>query len=218
MALQQRIAAAVDAHSGDGTSEPAGDGAANTAVDELIERYRQVRAGMGWLKPVRLHGGFPLEPYSHTPADAGAQQPGMTGTSKESVLLRWGELGVSVSDGCVQFRPVLLEPGEFLAEPRPWPPLGDGRRLEAGTLGFTYCGVPVVYRLVEGDPWLRVTTASGTATVAGSRLDRAASAALFARSGQIARIDAGVRLRPAHRTSPRESNEPDSGEVPSWRR
>ena len=195
VALQQRIAAALDADPGD------------PAVDELIERYRRVRAGLGWLKPVRLHGAFPLEPYSHTPADAGAQQPGMTGTSKESVLLRWGELGVSVSGGCVQFRPVLLEPGEFLTEPRPWPPLGDGQRLEAGTLGFAYCGVPVVYRLVEGEPWLRVTTASGTAAVAGSRLDRAASAALFARSGQIARIDAGVRLRAT-----------DSGEVPSWRR
>ena len=37
----------------------------------------------GKVKTVRSYGAFPSDPYSHTPAHAGAQQPGMTGQVKE---------------------------------------------------------------------------------------------------------------------------------------
>ena len=46
-----------------------------------------------------LYGAFPTDPYSHTPAGKGAQQPGMTGQVKEDVISRFGELGVEVKNG-----------------------------------------------------------------------------------------------------------------------
>ena len=49
------------------------------------------------------YGAFPADPYSHTPAEGGAQQPGMTGQVKEEILTRWGELGLRVRDGWSSF-------------------------------------------------------------------------------------------------------------------
>ena len=181
LALQERIFGAVD--SGE---EPA-------LIDELVERYRRVRAGLGDRKTVADHGAFPLDPHSHTPAHSGAQQPGMTGAVKEGVLLRWGELGVRIDAGSVRFRPVLLDEREFLAESRSWAPLGDDQTLEASSLGFTYCGVPVVYHRQEGAPTTRVAWTNGDVANSGDRLDRETSRALFARNGSIKRVDVGLR-------------------------
>ena len=182
VAMQERLFASIDSHE---------DGA---HVDQMINRYRRVRAGLGNLKPVAVHGAFPLDPHSHTPAHTGAQQPGMTGAVKEGILLRWGELGVRVEEGTVSFQPYLLD-DEFLEAAAPWEVLGPGKTLEAGTMGFTYCGVPVVYHRHSGEPWTRVEWTSGHRARGGARLDREASAALFARSGAIKRIDVGVQPR-----------------------
>ncbi len=184
LALQERLLVAVD--SGE---DPA-------LIDEMIQRYRRVRAGLGDRKTVAAHGAFPLDPHSHTPADSGARQPGMTGAAKDGVLLRWGELGVRVHAGRVRFRPILLDEGEFLTEPRPWEPLEPGQVLDAGTMGFTYCGVPVVYHRHDGRASTRVTLAGGAVMASGDRLDPDTSRMLFARRGEIARID--VWLRPCH--------------------
>ena len=65
--------------------------------------------------------------------------------------------------------------------------------LEPGTLGFTYCQVPVVYHLAE-DPHVRLTLFDGsTLTAAPDTLSRDSSAAIFGRNGAVARIDAWVR-------------------------
>jgi len=129
-ALQERVMAAAEAG-----EDPA-------AIAELADRYHLVRAGLGFAKSVAEQGTFPTDPHSHTPAHTGAQQPGMTGQVKEGVLLRWGELGVQVRDGRVRFRPMMLDPDEFLTEERPWAPLGEDGTLQPQTLGFTYCGIP----------------------------------------------------------------------------
>lgn len=183
LALQERLIGAIDSDEDE------------TLVGELFGFYRRVRAGLGPLKPVAAHGAFPTDPHSHTPTHSGAQQPGMTGAVKEGVLLRWGELGIRVEAGSVGFHPVLLDEAEFLVEPRPWSPLGSGEFLEANTIGFTYCGVPVVYHRQNGTPWTRVTWADGSVSTGGNRLDRESSHALFARDGSIKRIDAGVQAR-----------------------
>ena len=181
--IQERLNASIDSDEDE------------VVIDQMIERYRRVRAGLGPYKPVAVHGGFPLEPHSHTPAHSGAQQPGMTGAVKEGVLLRWGELGVRVDSGVVSFRPYLLQDDEFLSEPVPWEVLGPDETLESGTMGFTYCGVPVAYHRHSGEPWTRVEWSDGHHSSGGSRLDRKTSAALFARSGAIKRIDVGVEPR-----------------------
>ena len=178
--LQQRVFAAVDS------------GADRDLVAELVQRYRRVRAGLGPSKTVADHGAFPLDPHSHTPAHTGAQQPGMTGAVKEGILLRWGELGLRVEEGRLRFAPALLDPAEFLAVACPWPPLGDGGILDEGTLGFTYCGTPIVYHLDGAAPWTRATLSDGQTVTGSDRLDREVSQALFARTGAIARIDVGI--------------------------
>jgi hypothetical protein len=68
-------------------------------VDRLTAGYRRIRDGLGFRKDPAAYGAFPTDCYSHTPAHAGAQQPGMTGQVKEEVLTRLGELGFVLADG-----------------------------------------------------------------------------------------------------------------------
>lgn len=160
----------------------------------LAQAYHRVRHGLGFNKSVREYGTFPTDPYSHTPAHSGAQQPGMTGQVKEEILTRFGELGIVIQDGQVSFRPRLLRQDEFVSEPRSWQYCGlDGQwhelMLEPRSLAFTYCQVPVVYRMdgVPGELW--VTTADGSVyRLAGSDLGAEFSRELLDRSGRITMI------------------------------
>jgi hypothetical protein len=104
-----------------------------------------VREGLGYRKPAHEYGAFPADPYSHTPGEGGAQQPGMTGQVKEEILTRWGELGLRVRGGRARFDPVLLDAAEL--------PVG-------GALTFTWARVPCTWR--RGDKTrLRVRTQDG---------------------------------------------------------
>ncbi len=180
-AVQERLVAAVETDASD------------DVVSDLADRYHRIQHGLGYLKSAAVQGAFPTDPHSHTPAHTGAQQPGMTGQVKEGVLIRWGELGVRVDEGRLRFQPIVLDPAEFVDQPRPWEILGPDGVLEAGTLGFTYCDVPVVYHLVDEPGWTKVAWADGRTASFGVELDRDTSAALFSRTGSIERIDVGVQ-------------------------
>jgi hypothetical protein len=164
----------------------------------LARLYYLIRHGLGFEKPVADFGAFPTDPYSHTPRHAGAQQPGMTGQVKEEILTRFGELGVRIEEGTVAFRPVLLTRREFLKEPGTFNTYdlnGAPVSIEvpAGSLAFSFCQVPVVYRLTREESWVHITSVDGTSSVMeGARLDAAHSRKLFGRVGAIARIDVGV--------------------------
>jgi hypothetical protein len=107
----------------------------------LLSHYRRVRDGLGYRKGAGDWGAFPADPYSHTPGEGGAQQPGMTGQVKEEILTRWGELGLRVRHGRVHFDPVLLDAAEL-------------------PVAFTWAQVP--YRYQRGVATrLRVLTAAG---------------------------------------------------------
>ena len=97
----------------------------------LVRHYRRVRDGLGYRKSAAAYGAFPADPYSHTPSEGGARQPGMTGQVKEEILTRWGELGLRMRDGRACFDPVLLDEAE----------IPEGR-----TLTFTWARVPYTYR------------------------------------------------------------------------
>jgi hypothetical protein len=166
-------------------------------VSELRDHYLDIRAGMGFMKSPYDFGAFPLDPYSHTPAFAGARQPGMTGQVKEEILTRWGELGIRVHDGKINFRPRLLSGFDFLAGPASLSYVDTGGRpralpLEAGSLGFTFCQVPVVY--IPGDrDRIVVETEDGTeADVDGGTLPEEIAGEIFRRTGKIKQIT--VRL------------------------
>ena len=115
------------------------------ALPALIAHYRRVRDGLGYRKSAAAYGAFPADPYSHTPGEGGAQQPGMTGQVKEEILTRWGELGLRVRDGLVHFDPVLLDAAEIPA---------------GGALQFTWARVPYSYRR-GAQHHLRIETAAG---------------------------------------------------------
>ena len=74
----------------------------------LADIYFDVRNGLGYNTSPDVYGAFPTDPYSHTPAGAGAKQPGMTGQVKEEILTRFGELGLFVDAGIITFHPNLL--------------------------------------------------------------------------------------------------------------
>jgi hypothetical protein len=183
LATQERYLAAAEA------------GADPDLLERLARHYEAIRTGMsGVNKSPTRWGAFPLDPYSHTPGHGGARQPGMTGQVKEEILIRLGELGVRVRGGCVSFTPRLLRRAELLTAPEVFEPIAvDGRRLQlpldVGTLAFTYCQVPVVYRLAR-ERRIRVIEAGGRAVeILGDRLDAEASAAVFRRDGRVHRIE-----------------------------
>ena len=176
-------------------------GADAPAVMRLGGLYYRVRAGLGFNKTPAEYGAFPTDPYSHTPGHGGARQPGMTGQVKEELLTRFGELGIRVRDGRAHFQPALLRPQELLRQPRGFRYLdgaGVWRELQvpAGGLGFTWCQVPIVYRLAgERTPGLTLTlTNSEERHYADAVLSADDSALLFRRSGRIRQIV--VDLRP----------------------
>jgi hypothetical protein len=176
----------------------------------LGQLYYRVREGIGFNKTPAEYGAFPTDPYSHTPRHAGARQPGMTGQVKEEIISRFGELGVRVEHGAVRFEPALLRRREFVATARTFRYLdvgGHWQHLEvpAGALAFTWCQVPIVYRLNDAAPTslviFRDDDSSRSLSVTSLPADE--SAELFRRSGRIRRLELTFRTdtlfaTPAH--------------------
>jgi hypothetical protein len=121
----------------------------------------------------------------------------MTGQVKEEILTRLGELGVSVRGGEVSFSPVLLRRSEFLDNPETFDYYDVAGRvqtleLEEQTLVFTYCQVPIVYRMSE-DRKLTLHLSDGTIREQdGTVLDEASSREIFRRSGEIVRVEVSL--------------------------
>jgi hypothetical protein len=159
--------------------------------EALVNIYRRIRSGLGSEKTVEEWGAFPADPYSHTPQDGGARQPGMTGQVKEEILTRFGELGVVVEEGCVAFRPVLLDDVEYLEEPEILGGRAAGGHLyslslKAGELGFTFCGTPIVYRRASGEGGTRAIYRDGSVVENDECiLDMKVSGAVLGRTGAI---------------------------------
>jgi len=158
--------------------------------------YYRIRGGIGFNKGPAEYGAFPTDPYSHTPRHAGAQQPGMTGQVKEEILTRFGELGIRVSGGIARFQPALLRAREFRKEPGVFRHLDvDGAwqelELPSDALAFTWCQVPIIYRLHgESESALSVTYQDGsTSRQPRNSLSREDSADVFGRSGRIRCIE-----------------------------
>jgi len=162
--------------------------------------YYRVREGLGFNRTPDEFGAFPTDPYSNTPKHAGAQQPGMTGLVKEEILTRFGELGVRVREGAVNFEVGLLRACEFLASPQVFRFLDvDGQWQELTVpesgLAFTWCQVPFIYRLDDSaEPAVTVTLDDGShLTPTGLTLPTELSTELFLRSGRIRQIELVVR-------------------------
>jgi hypothetical protein len=173
-----------------------------TLIKRLGDVYYRIRQGIGFNKTPHEYGAFPCDPYSHTPKHAGAQQPGMTGQVKEEILTRFGELGVKVERGEVRFAPRLLRRQEFtkIAQTYRYLDVSDHWQeiaLPINSIAFTWCQVPVIYELTEGEAKLTVTLEEGErvkSNVCG--LEPSLAKELFARSGKIKSIC--VLLNPSY--------------------
>lgn len=121
------------------------DGTQEDIPIRLREHLVQIEEGIGATKSPEEYGAFPTDPYSHTPGFAGVQQPGMTGQVKEDILSRFGQLGVRVEDGSICFDPDLLPEEEFITAQEEWNLPGQTITLHPGQMGFTLCGIPVIY-------------------------------------------------------------------------
>ena len=177
------------------------EGADEDTCHRLGRLYYRVREGLGFNKSPGEFGAFPTDPYSNTPKHAGAQQPGMTGLVKEEVLTRFGELGVRVSEGAVNFELALLRAREFVASPQTFRFLDvDGQWQELTVpesgLAFTWCQVPFVYRLDDSvaEPAVTLSLDDGShRTLTGPMLPTELSAELFLRSGRVRQVELVVR-------------------------
>jgi hypothetical protein len=165
-----------------------------THVQPLLSHYYEIREGIGVHKSPELYGAIPIDPYSHTPGFAGAQQPGMTGQVKEDLISRLGEMGVVVEDGRICFQRLLVKRNEFLADARSFQFYDlDGQQrsldLDSGTLAFTTCQVPVIAHQ-SGPQRIKITRADGSInSIQALALDAETSAAVFERTGAVRRLD-----------------------------
>lgn len=156
----------------------------------LLDHYYEIEAGIGVHKSPELYGAFPTDPYSHTPMQRGAQQPGMTGQVKEDILVRFGELGVYVKKGKLSFNPWMLRKQEFPNEEQVFKHQnyqGDFKeiKLSGKQLAFTYCQTPVVYSSSKTNSVTVYYTNGRKEEIAGNTLNQDISSLIFKRTGTI---------------------------------
>lgn len=170
-------------------------------IDNLFSHFDAIGEGIGVHKTPEVYGAFPTDAYSHTPMHRGAQQPGMTGQVKEDILVSMGEMGIKISQGEIAFRPVLLSKDEFIREKRSIAFVGLSDEtiwieLPSNSLAFTYCQVPVVYRISGSDQITIYFTNGDKKSLIGLSLDFELSREIFNRTGVINKIE--VELREEH--------------------
>jgi hypothetical protein len=163
---------------------------------QLASLYYNVRDGIGFNKTPAEYGAFPTDPYSHTPAHLGAQQPGMTGQVKEEILTRFGELGLRVKAGAVSFEPTLLRPVEFTAQAHVFRYVDVNNQWQElavpeSSLAFTWCQVPLIYRLDDSESAaLSIHWDNGeTHTQTMLTLAKEVACNVFQRNGRIRKIE-----------------------------
>ena len=169
-------------------------GGPSQLTEKLQKHYRTIRDGIGLAKSPAQYGAFPADPYSHTPRNAGVQQPGMTGQVKEDILSRFTELGVRIQNGQLGFDPWMLEVCELLHADSKIQFVNRQDEfveivLPTGSFAFTICQTPVVYH--------QATEAKIVVSAIGEEprercdllLTPNETKSVFSRTGAISRID-----------------------------
>lgn len=167
-------------------------------IGRLADHYYEIKAGIGLYKPPQLYGAFPTDAYSHTPANAGVKQPGLTGQVKEDVISRIGELGVRIKQGQILFEPALLNREEILDQPQVFEyfsisGMPQTIALEKNQIGFTFCQVPVVYTF-SGEEKVTVFFGQGVTEVyPGNLLKQEISNLIFGRTGKVNKVEVSLK-------------------------
>lgn len=167
-------------------------------VDALVQHFREINEGIGVHKSPSVYGAFPTDPYSHTPANKGAQQPGMTGQVKEDIIARIGELGISVKEGYISFNPFMLSKSEFIKDKSEFSFIDVGGKsnkiqLPENSLCFTYCQVPVIYTLNKNEGVTLTFDDDTTVTTTTLKVDKETSNKIWNRNGNIKKIEVNIK-------------------------
>ena len=170
------------------------DKESEVVIGKMLDHYYEANEGIGVHKSPKLYGAFPTDPYSHTPGGKGAQQPGMTGQVKEDILSRFGELGVFVEEGKLQFNPRLLRREEFLRKPKTFKYYNVNKQvkeieLKIKSLCFTYCQIPVIYKITSKNGISVIFTDGTSKQFDTLSLDKETSNQIFDRNGKIETIE-----------------------------
>ena len=179
------------------TKDAIGNNSDSSKIGRLFDHYYEINAGIGAHKSPELYGAFPTDPYSHTPGGKGAQQPGMTGQVKEDILSRFGELGFYVKNGCLGFSPDILNPSEFITKTQSfdyYDVKGQKQNIpvSAGSLVFTICQVPIVYKSGAELGIIVEFNDGGTKNLKGKELDYETTQFIFKRLDKVKMIVVNV--------------------------
>jgi hypothetical protein len=163
-------------------------------MSRLKDHYYEIKAGIGIYKSPDLYGAFPMDAYSHTPANAGVKQPGLTGQVKEDVISRLGEMGIRVRQGLIVFSTSLTNHDEILESEAGFEFYSlDGSlskiMLKPGEWAATFCQVPVIFTESPEEAVKIVYSDGKQKQIGGCALDRETSLEVFKRSGEINRIE-----------------------------
>jgi hypothetical protein len=169
-------------------------------VGKIKDHYYEIKAGIGLYKTPELYGAFPSDAYSHTPSNAGVQQPGMTGQVKEDIISRMGELGILVKNGEIVFDTSLLNPQEILDHESlfEYYDVNGAKQqiaLKNRQLGYTFCKVPVVYNWEEKSQVKIVFRNGETKVFYNALINSSISTLLFNRKGEVERIELSIKSK-----------------------
>ncbi|CAM1365809.1 Beta-1,3-glucan phosphorylase, family GH149 [Tenacibaculum litopenaei] len=168
------------------------DGRSETSED-LLTAYDDIVEGIGVHKSPKLYGAFPTDPYSHTPANKGAQQPGMTGQVKEDILTRFGEFGIRIHEGVLHFDSKRVTKSAFLTAPKKFQcynVLGEAITvlLEPKSFAFTLCQLPIIYQLDSEKAIELYYTDGRNVTIGTLHLNKELSKEVFGRTNVLKMI------------------------------
>lgn len=175
------------------------EGADNDALSELENKYFEIKDGIGVHKNPREYGAFPTDPYSHTPAHAGVQQPGMTGQVKEDLITRWGELGLIIRDGKVHFSPSLFKSSWLLNKSQVYYYYDlNGKKQSLmvceDMFAYTFCQVPVIYILSDQTKIYLHFNDGSEEEIYDNKISESISQSIFRREDKINKIEVMLRL------------------------
>ena len=164
-------------------------------LTDLGNLYYKIRKGLSSSKTPNQYGAFPFDPYSHSPAHSGAQQPGMTGQVKEEILTRFGELGCFIINGAIVFSPILLRKSEFLLKSKIFNYYNifndkSEIRVKKNQLAFIFNQVPIIYDINQQiREEIKIDYLNGeTKLLLGSKINFEISKEVFSRKGLISKI------------------------------
>ncbi|MBE0637437.1 MAG: hypothetical protein IH598_02850 [Bacteroidales bacterium] len=176
------------------------EGASSKIIGQLKQHYYEIKAGIGLYKNPELYGAFPTDAHSHTPANSGAKQPGLTGQVKEDVIARLGELALSISNGSIVFEPALVNEEEILEKNQKFEFYsinGEPVQLSLikGQIGFTFCLTPILLNFSAKDTITVFYADGSTEEVAGRKLNPRISSMVFSRNGEIERVEVSLKTK-----------------------